>query len=137
MIRGKTKSCPFGLPITKGCKCAGEAIASMHPVEGAEDSEKAQIKSSNKALLFSHLSDSCGTCPFADAIYEKTGTVDCKWQEGERPIPAGSVGLQGSPLYPNTYVGEMPKPLYSNFPDSEYTDDNIHHTYLGLLSFYG
>ncbi len=45
--------------------------------------------------------------------------------------------LAGSPLYPHIYVGEMPKPLYSNYPDTEYQDDNIHRTYLGLMSFYG
>jgi len=48
-----------------------------------------------------------------------------------------NIPLNGSPLYPRIFIGESAKPLMNTFHDSEYVDDNISRTYLGLLSFYG
>ena len=50
MIRGKLNKCPFGLPVTDGCKIAGgveegskrPVIFEMTPLELAEDKEEAK-----------------------------------------------------------------------------------------------
>ena len=63
--------------------------------------------------------------------------VEFSEEDEEEENPIDDFGFSGSPVYPHIYVGEMPKPLYSNYPESEYQDDNIHRTYLGLMSFYG
>lgn len=133
MIRGKRHKCPFGLPIPSACFAAGENIEGMVPIEDLEAEDAEYAKEDNTDRLF-EAEDGCGECPFASKIFEDDAAVECKYGED---IPTGDVGFNGSPLYPHTYVGEMAKPLYSNFPEHEYKDDNIHNTYLGLLSFYG
>lgn len=133
MIRGKIHPCPFGLPIPSACKQVGQNINEMSPLEEAEEEDRPTIKEDNQMLLFDAEED-CGKCPFAASIIKEKGSVDCRYGETR---PSGDVAFSGSPLYPHTYVGEMAKPLYSNFPEHEYKDDNIHNTYLGLLSFYG
>lgn len=50
-------------------------------------------------------------------------------QEDSENIP-----LDGSPLYPRIYIGDSAQPLMGQFPESEYVDDNISRTYMGLLS---
>lgn len=49
-----------------------------------------------------------------------------------------NISLNGSPVYPRIYTGDSARPLMGQYPESEYKDDNnIHHTWLGLMSFYG
>jgi hypothetical protein len=136
MIRGKNlQQCPYGLPIESACKCIGYNIKNMIYLKDVEEDGREKAADHNRSVLFA--SSGCEKCPFADRIYEENNTVDCKFNPETRTPMVGSVGLTGSPLYPHTFVGEMAKPLYSNFPESEYKDDNISNTYLGLLSFYG
>ena len=45
-----------------------------------------------------------------------------------------NIPLSGSPLYPRVYVGDSAKPLMGQFHESEYMDDNISRTWLGLLT---
>jgi hypothetical protein len=47
-----------------------------------------------------------------------------------------NIPLSGSPLYPRIYLGDAGEGP-GQFPESEYVDDNISRTYMGLLSFYG
>ena len=50
-----------------------------------------------------------------------------------------NIPLRGSPLYPRFFIGESAKPMQGNqFPETEYVDDNINRTWVGLLtSFQG
>lgn len=48
-----------------------------------------------------------------------------------------NIPLSGSPLYPRIYLGDAAEGP-GQFPESEYVDDNISRTYMGLLTgFYG
>lgn len=58
--------------------------------------------------------------------------------ELSKDLPATNIPLSGSPLYPRIFIGESAKPLQSQPNESEYVDDNISRTWLGLLtSFHG
>lgn len=67
------------------------------------------------------------------------------YQEEEEPLeelvedpPATNIPINGSPLYPRTFIGESAKPFNGQFQESEYIDDNISRTWLGVLtSFHG
>lgn len=133
MLRGKLHSCPFGLPIPSACKCAGKQVKDMTPLEGLKDDDLITARRNNRAILFETEND-CQQCPHALSILEEKGSVDCRFGELRATT---DIAFTGSPLYPHTFTGEMAKPFYSNFPENSYKDDNIHNTYLGLLSFYG
>lgn len=144
MIRGKINSCPFGLPVTEACATIGghtsdgePVIASMTIVEGLdwEDGEIDRVIDDNIDLMLS--ADNPKKCPFADRIYSDKDAVDCKYDEESDVIPAGSVGLNGSPLYPHLMVGNMPKAQYG-YPLDQYSDDNeSRNIYYGIYSLIG
>lgn len=48
-----------------------------------------------------------------------------------------NIAFSGSPLKPHIFTGDSAKPLQGQFHESEYKDDNIHDTWLGIMSFYG
>lgn len=66
----------------------------------------------------------------ADESEEKVSEKD----EEESSV---NIPISGSPLYPRIFTGDSAKPLQGMFPESEYVDDNIHTTWLGLMSYYG
>jgi len=136
MIRGKTKKCPFGLPITMGCKTAGNAISKMMPLELADDKEGAEeIADDNLELML--MTEEVSKCPFADMILKEKESVDCKYDPKQSTIPAGNVGLTGSPLYPHIMVGNMPEAQYG-YPLDYYSDNNeSRNIYYGLYSLVG
>tara|TARA_A100001011_G_scaffold371841_1_gene429617 strand:+ start:621 stop:1049 length:429 start_codon:yes stop_codon:yes gene_type:complete len=142
MIRGKAHSCPFGLSVPGGCKSAGgflpesdvPAVSQMTSVD--PDSETVQEDvDSNMELLLSIQEPL--QCPFADMIFEKKKAVDCKYDEALGSMPAGNVGLNGSPLYPHTFVGNMSEAQYG-YPLDYYSDNNeSRNVYYGLYSLIG
>ena len=68
---------------------------------------------------------------------EDKASVDCKYDSEQPEVPAGNVGLNGSPAYPHIMVGNMPKPQYG-YPISHYSDDNeSRNVYYGLYSLIG
>ena len=144
MIRGKTKGCPFGLSIPGGCLSAGGAsiedevvaISRMVPLSYAKNEEQAEkiLEDNLEELL---LIESPAACPFSDRVYESRAVVDCKFDENSDSAPAGSAGLNGSPLYPHMMIGNMPKPQYG-YPINYYSDDNEStNVYYGLYSLIG
>ena len=131
MIRGKTRQCPFGLPISGGCKSAGAAVVQMTELSSENsDEERRDIMEENWNQLLL-LGDS-KACPFADLIMESGDSVDCKFDRAHGARPAGNVGLQGSPLYPHTYVGNSPEAQYG-YPMEYYSDNNNRSVYYGLM----
>lgn len=144
MIRGKTKLCPFGLPIPGGCTSAGgvsdeagnSVIFYMQAIDDSmSDEEAEEAMEGNWELLFSVDEDS--KCPFADMIFEEKESVDCKYDEKLGTLPAGNVGLQGSPLYPHIHIGNMPEAQYG-YPLEYYSDNNeSRNVYYGLYSLIG
>jgi len=144
MIRGKTTKCPFGLPIVDGCKIAGglvadsnrSAILDMHPLESAESKEEAEeIADNNLEIML--MVEEYSKCPFADMVFEEKKSVDCKYDSKQSTIPAGNVGLNGSPLYPHIMMGNMPEAQYG-YPLDYYSDNNeSRNVYYGIYSLVG
>ena len=144
MIRGKINGCPFGLPVTEACSVIGGktaddeyAIISMNSVEDSDLDEEELERIADGNMEFMLSVDRPKKCPFADRIFSKKDSVDCKYDEESQVIPAGSVGLNGSPLYPHIMIGNMPKAQYG-YPLDKYSDDNeSRNIYYGIYSLIG
>jgi hypothetical protein len=96
------KKCPFGLPITNGCKCAGSSVFNMVNIESVPEDKKEKIKTMNKRILVFYGGQQ--KCVFANNIMEKYGSVNCNFDDtaagmGEFPT------IEGSPLYTQTFGG--------------------------------
>ena len=106
MIRGKTKLCPFGLPIPGGCTSAGGlskedesvVISKMVPLHLIKDEEQRQavLEDNLEEML---LAETPEKCPFADRVYEDKESADCKFDENQQSLPAGSAGLNLSLIH--------------------------------------
>jgi len=127
MIRGKYKTCPFGLPIPDACKCAGKSVFSMKRIK--DDSSK-EDKEYNYQVFLS-IEEESG-CPFADLILEKKDAVDCKYNPEDYRKMSGNSFVSGSPIYPNLYIGNSKS--YQSYPVNYYSDDNIRSIYYGITS---
>lgn len=127
MIRGKSKPCPFGLPIPEACKCIGNSIFSLKRINSESTKED---KESNYEVFLSLNEKS--ECPFADLIMEKKEAVDCKWNPEEYRKLSGNSFVSGSPIYPNLYIGNSKS--YQSYPVNYYSDDNIRSIYYGIIS---
>jgi len=134
MIRGKIKTCPFGLDITKSCKEVGKSIFKMIPVDLSEKEEDA-IEYNYRVVLAESLNESYvkEKCAYADIIIDQENCVDCKYNESGITDVSGNVGLNGSPIYPHMYIGNTTRPTES-YPKSYYSDDNSRTIYYGLVS---
>lgn len=141
MIRGALNSCPFGLPITKGCKCAGgmadgtevSAISLMTPVyPDMEDSD--EILKDNLEALDQVIEPKI--CPYADHIYNKREKVDCKFDSNHPNFSSQQFSLNGSPEYPALTVGNSPSPGFGQ-PPHDYSDNNNRTVYYGIYSLIG
>ena len=140
MIRGKKKPCPFGLPVPFGCKTSGGCISMMSQVDGPDESDEPELSNDKSDVVIENweLLLTCETvsrCPYAD-VFVKSGddslVVDCKFDPLNSSIPAGNVGLNGSPLYPNYYVGDINIPLKGG-PAGYVSDDNNNSLYFGEM----
>ena len=142
MIRGKSKACPFGLPIAYGCKCAGgsidgnvSAISLMRPISNSDEDLAIEIIEDNWEHL--DLISDAKKCPYADRIMTDESSVDCKYDPELNIIPAGNISFNGSPYYPHLYVGNTERPGYG-YPLEYSSDDNESRTiYQGLYSLIG
>jgi hypothetical protein len=134
MIRGKKRPCPFGLSVPFGCKTAGGCISMMRTVDGDNDDDNALITVDNWSILLT--CDTVSRCPYADVFVKSNDNdnivVDCKFDPLNSSIPAGNVGLNGSPLYPNYYVGDINVGL-NHGPSGYMSDDNNSSLYFGEL----
>jgi hypothetical protein len=130
MIRGKVKNCPFGLPITDGCKSVGTSIFKMIPIE---DGEEESSKEYNYRVYLADAEGGHEKCPFADLILEKKEAVECSFGEQINSSTSTNIPLEGSPIYPHLYVGNTTRSLQS-YPLPYYSDDNIRTVYYGLIS---
>tara|TARA_B100000131_G_scaffold318526_1_gene362583 strand:+ start:317 stop:751 length:435 start_codon:yes stop_codon:yes gene_type:complete len=135
MIRGKKKTCPFGLSIPFGCKTSGGCISMMSYIDhSSQDQDEAlDLATDNWEILLS--CETVSRCPYADVFVtsgDKDVVVDCKFDPMTNAVPAGNVGLNGSPLYPNYYVGDINIPLKGG-PSGYMSDDNNSSLYFGEL----
>jgi len=129
----KDKKCPFGLPITLGCKNAGESIAHMCPLEAVPEEKRERTALANKRV---YIHGKTGQrCLYAKNIMEKQNAVNCNFSDvGEgMGVPA----FEGSPLYAQTFSGIGLDGLYA-FPLGFYADNNeSRNLFQGLFSLLG
>ena len=79
--------------------------------------------------------ETASKCPYADVFVKSNDdglVVDCKFDPLNSSIPAGNVALNGSPLYPNYYVGDINVGL-KHGPSGYMSDDNNSSLYFGEL----
>ncbi len=111
-------------------------ISKMVPLYLVEDDEQRQkvLEDNLEEMLLAEMPEQC---PFADRVYENKEAVDCKFDENQQSMPAGSAGLNGSPMYPHLMIGNMPKAQYGH-PINYYSDDNENtDVYYGIYSLIG
>lgn len=128
MIRGKTKPCPFSLPITEGCKCVGNSVFAMKRITANSTKEEKEF---NYQVFLTMDDEDKAPCPFADLIMDKKVAVDCKWNPETHQKMSGNAFVSGSPIYPNLYIGNSKS--YQSYPIGNYGDDNIRTIYYGLV----
>jgi len=128
MIRGKYKSCPFGLPITGGCNCIGESIFELKPITKKSTKED---KEANYEVFLMLEDDSKGKCYFADLVLDDKNAVDCRYNLEDFHKASGNSFVSGSPIYPNLYIGTSKSS--GTYPIGTYGDDNIRSVYYGLV----
>jgi hypothetical protein len=121
-----------------GCPSGSKksAISFMNPLSAAEDSEQMkQIMSENLDQLI--MIEEPAKCTFADRIFEHKNSVDCKFTGKMNVMPAGSLPLNGSPMYPQLMIGNMSQPQYG-YPLEYYSDNNeSRNIYYGIYSLIG
>jgi len=128
MIRGKSKSCPFGLPITEGCKRIGDSIFTLKRVTANSTKEEKEF---NYQVFLTMDDEEKKPCPHADLIMGKKGAVDCKWDPETHQKMSGNTFVSGSPIYPNLYIGTSKS--NETYPIGTYGDDNLRTIYYGLV----
>jgi hypothetical protein len=131
--RGGHKRCPFGLPIDKACRHAGDSVRHMVPVEEVKGKEEAAEKANKRVYLYSRTNK---PCPFAANIIDDMDSVNCNYGDHAAGTPLSSA-LIGSPLYPQTFSGIGMDGLYA-FPMGFYADNNeSRNLFTGLFSLVG
>ena len=138
MIVGSLNSCPFGLPVTDGCKCAGgivsnteqSAISIMTPVDNVDSSEKESVIKDNVEAL--NMVEEPKTCPYLGSIL-KNNKVNCNFDTNDQDMPKGQVSISGSPSYPSIYIGNNSSVGLDPFGD-RYLGNDQRKVYLGIYS---
>jgi hypothetical protein len=113
---------------------AGSCVSMMRDVEDEEDAETiSMIAEDNWNTLFG--CEKVSRCKYADVLLKSDNgedrLVECKFGSDSEGMPAGNVGLEGSPLYPNYYVGNSLIPTKGEPPHMY--DDNQSKNYFGSI----
>lgn len=126
--------CPFGLPITDACNCAGKSVDRMSPLSIVNDENKKKaLTRANKLVYIYHKTGE--SCPYADKVLDNFGKVDCDF--GDTGQRQKSVPYRGSPLYPQTFNGIGLDGLHG-YPLGYYGDNQeSRNLFFGLFSFLG
>lgn len=131
--KDKEQRCPFGLPITEACHCAGSSVANMCPLDIIEEEEKqAKVKKANSRVYLYYKDDT--RCLYADNIIDKLGVVNCDF--GDTGQGMHMPAFTGSPIYPQAFSGVSGG--VSAFPLGFYADNNeSRNLFQGLFSLVG
>jgi len=138
LIVGSLNSCPFGLPITKGCKCAGgivkdteqTAMSIMTPVENVEKADQESVIQDNIEAL--NMVVEPVECPYLGSIL-KNDKVNCNFDINDQSNPKGQVSISGSPSYPSIYIGNNSSVGLDPFGD-RYLGNDQKTVYRGIYS---
>tara|TARA_B100000131_G_C18088035_1_gene601012 strand:+ start:1360 stop:1797 length:438 start_codon:yes stop_codon:yes gene_type:complete len=136
MIRGKSKRCPYGMPIPYGCMNAGDSASIMLEISKDDSEELSEKKMMHNWDLLMQL-DEGSACKYADALIksrdnDEVQAVDCKHGEDAQGMPAGNSGINGSSLHPHWFIGDMYQPL-KGMPLDYISDDNQYKEYFGSI----
>lgn len=134
MIRGRKIGCPFGLDIPEGCMCAGSSVKFMSRIDKLKGDELTVVCDENYDIMLT--AEEPFGCIYADSIIESKGVVDCKFDPENDFIPAGNVGLNGSPYYPHLYSGNVSEKITNEYPARNYSDNNHDNPYFALFSLF-
>jgi len=127
------KKCPFGLPIIKGCACAGDSVSHMCPLVFVPEDKRDQVKKANARVYIYYKTGE--RCIYASNIMNNQDVVNCDF--GDTAAGLGSVPFTGSPLYSQTFGGVGLDGLYA-FPLGFYADNNSsRNLFQGLFSLVG
>lgn len=131
--KDKNQRCPFGLPITEACHCAGSSVANMCPLDVIEGDEKqAKVKKANSRVYLYYKDDT--RCLYADDIIDKLGAVNCDF--GDTGQGMHTPLFTGSPIYPQAFSGVSGG--VSAFPLGFYADNSeSRNLFQGLFSLVG
>lgn len=135
IIRGEgIRVCPFGLPVTDGCKCVGKSIHRLAPLSSVDnDVSKTKLSKANQ-LVFLYTKEK-KQCPYASKIIEEFKKVDCNF--GDTAAGMNVPEIKGSPIYPSTFSGVSLDRLCS-FPLGYYADNSeSRNLFFGLFSLLG
>lgn len=141
-IRGGSKGCPFGLPISMGCKNVGKNIEKMRTIkeEKSEELNYSNVEYNWKKLFFiiTGKDSEKRRCPYAEQIDGTKNLVICSYKEKEDVLEdeqkMNQIPISGSPTQINVFDTNPTNnglPLYG---DSSFTDDNIRDIPLGLAN---
>lgn len=131
--------CPFGLPITFGCKNAGNYVDQMAPFDvmgkDVSEDEREILAAANTKLLAWNLlrsSDKPLPCKFVGHILDKNGAVECNHDDtapGQGPA---------QPLLPAPYYSKMFNNVITGlttYPAGYLADYNVsRNAYFGIYS---
>jgi len=142
--RGRSKGCPFGMPITLGCKNVGQKIKTMSTIKEEEGLNYSNLESNFKKLFYilTGSDKEKRRCPYAKEIDGTKGMVICTFmsnknnsnEEEKAQISQTQFPVEGSPTQINVFDTNPTNnglPLYG---DSSFTDDNIREIPLGLAN---
>lgn len=118
ILSAQYDKCPYGLPITHACKCAGNLVEKMFPIDLADENYKEAILKNNNDILNWQCKKE--KCKYAHSLFlEKDNVVECGYdQSGLVQNP----GFNGSPLFTKMYGGIGLDGLYS-YPLNYYSDN--------------
>ena len=125
--------CPFGLPITEACSCAGSSVTHMCPLSFTDESKKENIKKANKRVYIYYKNGN--RCLYAANIMKDFNSVNCDFGDTAQGLHMSAIN--GSPLYAQTFSGIGLDGLYA-FPLGFYADNNeSRNLFQGLFSLVG
>lgn len=127
------KKCPFGLPITAACECAGNSVTHMCPLSMIEGEKQEAVKLANARVYIYYKTGD--RCIYAANIIENKQSVNCDF--GDTAAGMHGPPMIGSPLYAQTFAGVGLDGLYA-FPLGFYADNNqSRNLFEGLFSLIG
>lgn len=124
----KDSSCPFGLPITLGCKNIGNSIEHLQLANKDDDEQNKEIIQQNLEILNEKIENGLNLepCPFSRKILKKHVICDLDGED-ENLMPVGS------PLYHKPLSGASFFGAYMS-PAGFYNDNSVDRNYQTLYS---
>jgi hypothetical protein len=140
--KNDTNPCPFGLPIPFGCKCSGNCIKNMSPLNAmgkdVSDYESKMIGEANTKLLAWNLLRSTIEpikCIYAGNLLNTHDAVECNFNDSA-PGQDATDALMTAPFYTKIFNSSI-QGLYT-FPVGLYSDYNVsRNLWFGSMSFQG